>query len=508
MPDEGVVGLLAARRAEREQNLNTQLGSALPPPAPTETVYPQATADDLEGRVPFTFDNVKNNLQDKLAAAKSAVYNTSLHDVASAMSPTVVLPKMFDAARSMVGGVADAVAYPGKLLNNEVPLTEDSRGVHPAGDTQAAAGIAGLMGGSGIPRALAADVAGGTELGIFGGRGAVGADLANSRTAERLLDAGQDPLEVLKSTGWFKGADGKLRFEISDHAAKLSDSFKTDLATLTQNPTAQDYFNKYGVTMRLDEALQHDDLFKAYPRLAKMNFRIEGTETPHPSLPAGSYAGYYDAATDTIGIAPETMRYLDDPEFMKSMLHEAQHAVQKYEHFERGAAPSEFARTAPETEQLNQQLTDFGWAKVLREQAEQKAWQEHGTDLDGLNYTTKTKLARAIGNQQRRAHSFGDTGPSLEAVKIAEHLPLDNLKNFHDELTSTLARAENNGKAGYRGNIGEHESRVVEDRMNMTPEQRRENLPPVIPFNVNPNAVNMRKNGIFYGPNRFQRVNF
>ena len=50
--------------------------------------------------------------------------------------------------------------------------------------------------------------------GIFGGRLAQGANLAKLNKAQTIEAAGASPNETYLTTGWYRGTDGKWRFEI------------------------------------------------------------------------------------------------------------------------------------------------------------------------------------------------------------------------------------------------------------------------------------------------------
>ena len=63
-------------------------------------------------------------------------------------------------------------------------------------------------------------------LNQFAGERALTANMAALADAKARLAAGADPEEVRKATGWFKGADGKMRFEITDGDAKLTTAFE------------------------------------------------------------------------------------------------------------------------------------------------------------------------------------------------------------------------------------------------------------------------------------------
>lgn len=56
----------------------------------------------------------------------------------------------------------------------------------------------------------------------FAGKKAKTADAYRSATTEKMLNNGIDAETVRKETGWFKGYDGKWRFEIDDSQMKIT----------------------------------------------------------------------------------------------------------------------------------------------------------------------------------------------------------------------------------------------------------------------------------------------
>jgi len=139
-------------------------------------------------------------------------------------------------------------------------------------------------------------------VGMFAGVGAKTANLVKKTQAEKLLAKGVIPEQVYADTGWFRGVDGKMRFEIPDDAAAAKDM--------------GGYWSGRG-----DMALKHDKLYAAYPETAYMptshTQAIDGASfSPEDGVTIGKYptAGAKKSAT----------------------LHELQHAIQQREGFASG----------------------------------------------------------------------------------------------------------------------------------------------------------------------------
>ena len=147
------------------------------------------------------------------------------------------------------------------------------------------------------------------------------ADIAKLEEARRMLAEGIDKEEVWQKTGWYIAKDGKPRFEISDKNYALNDNFFEMASEITpQNDTY----------CKLADIVDHEELFKAYPHLRKIQVRIYSN--PESDLKAGSHP-------EGIEINIKDKNNIDSEAIRKSLIHELQHAIQKYEGFAVGSSP-------------------------------------------------------------------------------------------------------------------------------------------------------------------------
>lgn len=170
-----------------------------------------------------------------------------------------------------------------------------------------------------------------SQRGIFGGELAQTADKAALSKAKELEKAGAEQRAIWKETGWFKGGDGKWRFEIDDSAAAIRTKNTSDpsmFADMMDEAAAR----QSGVS--LGQAVDHPQLFKAYPSLSAERFSVGG--------PAGGSYG-------------DKMLRVADPYSVKGgqdtrsvALHELQHAIQQREGLANGGAPAEMKQIALE----------------------------------------------------------------------------------------------------------------------------------------------------------------
>jgi len=239
-------------------------------------------------------------------------------------------------------------------------------------------------------------------VGMFVGVGAKTADKAALSKAQQMLDAGADNRDVWSQTGWFRGPDGKMRFEIDDSRAGIR----------LDGP-------KFGTSDmdKLSETLDHREIFKAYPSTKNINTTWSDAPGGGSYSEQRSWAEYIDLPK---GANPADKRSI--------ALHELQHAIQQREGFARGGNP----------EMMRGYANQYRSAKGMFDDAVQT-----------LGDANADEIAK-----QNALQIMGNIGPKLK-----------NLKELSDPVEA------------YRRIAGEAEARAVQQRMNLTAEQRRALFP-------------------------------
>jgi len=155
----------------------------------------------------------------------------------------------------------------------------------------------------------------------FAGQQAATADTMALATAQQRLEAGEDAEAVRQETGWFKGNDGKWRFEIDDSRAFLKGTGTFgDVVMARMAALEQGGLRNAGDPVRLGDVLRHESLFAAYPALRD----IEVQFTRRGDTAKGRLA------TDDAGVQAIHVRYeLDDKEALSVLLHEIQHGFRR-----------------------------------------------------------------------------------------------------------------------------------------------------------------------------------
>ena len=287
----------------------------------------------------------------------------------------------------------------------------------------------------------------------FAGKNAETADRNMLETAKQMRNAGADNEEIRQATGWFRGADGKWRFEIDDSGVKVKDDLHT-----------------YG-TMK--EVIDAPELFAAYPDAGNIFVSFENTN---------GKSGAYNPEFDSISLNAELK---SDPEKLKStLLHEMQHAIQNREGFASGA----------NTKYWNQRLENGFDSRTAKAKAEEQQLQkqyermrsenpEFVADMERLEEMTPNKPRGKV--DWETLEQIEPDPPEwvkfdAEREKLEQKYGKENVWDFQ-KLSYELKQARSQGKRTaaelYRDTAGEIEARDTANRKDYTAEERRRNAP-------------------------------
>ncbi|HBO4043396.1 TPA: PLxRFG domain-containing protein [Pseudomonas aeruginosa] len=171
----------------------------------------------------------------------------------------------------------------------------------------------------------------------FAGRNAVGANLHALSTAQQRIAIGENAEVVRRDTGWHRSADGKWRFEISDHQASIAVAGETAGAII--NMAHLNAINDERSRPTVGDVLNHPQLFAAYPDLQRI---------PVAVMPEGvtALARLRRFAT---GNQVEVQANMPRTEVASAILHELQHAIQIREGFAMGGSARAFVSNFDKT---------------------------------------------------------------------------------------------------------------------------------------------------------------
>ena len=185
----------------------------------------------------------------------------------------------------------------------------------------------------------------------MGGLKAETADKSALEKAMELEKDGTNSEKIRKETGWFKGYDGKWRFEIDDSELEFKTDIKKNRAAAIElakmkvksaeleekivNNTAtkaeeNEYYNldekmiEYRKGVKLSDVINHPKLFEAYPQLKNVDVYYEISSVNR---------GVYSSNGNVIMLNP--MHTIDEQK--EAIIHEIQHAIQEIENFANGS---------------------------------------------------------------------------------------------------------------------------------------------------------------------------
>lgn len=350
-----------------------------------------------------------------------------------AKNPTDTAGLMGRAAPGLLGRIADFAAGFGERdaeRQQGIQGTVDATGKALRGDQLTEADRTGLLGGPLQFGTADLNVPAPLLAGTFAGQFSKTADLGALSAAKKLAAGGTDMEAIRAQTGWFKLGDGEWRYEIPDNNLKLT-----------------------------ADGFEHPELEAAYPSI-KGDTPIERFGTLDGSL------GWHDPDSGKIGIN----RYAPMPMQRSILAHELQHKIQDREGFSPGTSA-----TSPEVVDITntqlERMQDEAHAAVDQYQAKLDGWiKEQGYWRAGRDAIAKFNEAHP-----ELAKSHGEASDFLKKI----HNPKSVMKIVGDMLFENYSRAQ-----------GEVEARSVQDRLDFTPEQRR-NTAPFATQNIKPEETHV-----------------
>ena len=316
----------------------------------------------------------------------------------------------------------------------------------------------------------------------FAGRNANGANLESLREAQEMLSAGADMESIRKATGWHEGMDGKWRWEIDDskmeyHRAgdalfgrnhpeyaeqqrleqkmlygELTDTEQARLRALTETWGRERNRLSERVergNARLEDVLDHEELFRAYPQLRHV--RVVFDETPKGVLGSFSAEGNQITISEELRDAPQDV-----------LIHEIQHAIQNAEGFAKGS---------------NRQY----WEEKLTngDEIQSKGFQEAREKLIQFQLDEANEEVLALRDRLEKAGELDDGFREYDRIwEEAERRGLDKKineyydlrENYYDQLHKPQRSVPSEL---YYNTAGEIEARDAANRRPMSSETRK-----------------------------------
>ena len=234
--------------------------------------------------------------------------------------------------------------------------------------------------------------------------------------------------EIYKATGWFKGQDGKWRFEIPDN-----------LEAITLDKLMNDKRAKLG------EIYDNPQLFEAYPDLKDVPVRIEEIEKGFNGF------AYADAITISASLK-------NDNEAKSILVHEIQHLIQKREGFARGGGP----KTAREQIREEQRILDRQFGSFSEDEKAYLVYQDMWMDATLIEFDDK-KAARASAEIEKLE----------KKISKERRAEIQEIKARRTALKNALTEG-GDGVDLYWRLAGEQEARYIESRAAQNSENVKE----------------------------------
>ena len=335
--------------------------------------------------------------------------------------------------------------------------------------------------------AVSSAKAGETVLGIFGstmGKGSRKRFDKFTEETEKADDLEFDTPEAReeylfqKSKGVFVDEAGDPRFEIATKDVDLLPYFKR--RNLVEG-TSDSYEITPDPTMRsetvLADVLKFDELFKEYPALK--NYIVEPLS--EEDILDGT-TGIFSPSTTTLKVAPQERK-----QFLSTLLHEVQHAVDDLEGLQYGSNPEMFATTIMKEadfkyEQLTAERNNF--FSFLTDKETSDSFDKYTPDeLEILKSKQHRKLMPIAFSEADFAEPLGELrdlySPIIAKMADWEKKTFDNLVQTQKESIELSDLANTDSKEAfrkYRGTPGEVDARNVQKRF-LNPELQLSSLP-------------------------------
>ena len=332
----------------------------------------------------------------------------------------------------------------------------------------------------------------------FAGIGAETADKEQLKKAQELQKKGMGDITILETTGWFLGMDNKWKFEIPDNDIEIfkegnreyvknnpdfkrylelenkilfTDSDYTEeeyneLMRLDEVVTSDEYYKtkRYG---KLSDFIQHDELFRSYPWMEKVDVLF----VPMDSDKDKGYANPEDLVI-ALNLKFQTDVSWNKDALKSTLLHEIQHIIQGYEGFAGGSNPEWWANIRDE--RIERDQLNIKGAKEHLQKFVDKAKSE-GKPASTGEFVEQSVKRVADAND---SYNMDDHWAAVADWKATSSI------YYYENMISKLERhidrllSESDTEL-YLNTAGEIEARDTANRANLTKEQRIEEFPKI-----------------------------
>ncbi|MCL1615127.1 hypothetical protein M3090_01710 [Bacteroides sp. ET71] len=274
--------------------------------------------------------------------------------------------------------------------------------------------------------------------------------LDNLSVARQMEEEGKNEWAIKLATGWERGADRKWRYETPDFEYTPPEDFEE------------------GKIYNLSDIIKDDELFKAYPKLKGLKFRLE-------HQPDEYGGGWFDKRKNEIVI---NTAHNSPWHYEQTIAHEIQHAIQAEEGFEKGDSPEGVIDryVALQSDLSTADVATLNTAAFIRKRAEKLI-------RKGEYKYMRWAVRAAMGRLQGRNGMYEEYGPieNLAVSYTAKNLKLAYERAYekahsNGTLFNSGYPTKQSAEFIYIHNAGETEARNVARRLGLSLEQRRNML--------------------------------
>lgn len=333
----------------------------------------------------------------------------------------------------------------------------------------------------------------------------------NLDVAEQMVTEGYNSEKIRLATGWFKGYDGKWRYEIDDSGAKLDETLpkakaegkyekaKTKLDSdykagkigeslyqLKVHKLLEEYRESIN-SFKLKDILKHPKLFKAYPQLKEIPI---------------SYASLGEGILgQTDGKSMKISRSVSQDEKLSVILHECQHIIQRIEGFARGSniveaaidADDEIRKARAALAPKRTAVYDKAWDTINAYIKKHFPKQYEGKKLYGGNYEGLPRLIERYWYASTAINVKGELDDSGADEVLAEakkykrfdagiFTEIGKLANEYNAIQTQFANVGKEYESPfdrYQRTAGEIEARDVQARIKLSKAERKATRPDI-----------------------------
>lgn len=311
-----------------------------------------------------------------------------------------------------------------------------------------------------------------------------GSDISYQWVAESMEKQGKSVEAIRLATGWERGADGQWRYEIPDIQIKdgafrvieEADAARdaeqnalwerkdlSDEELVDQDVAIAEKYESQILTTKLEDIVDAPELFRAYPQLKDLTVEFGPL--------AKNERGYYAPGSKTIRL--DRRAEILQKATRSTLAHEIQHVIQDIEGFASGASPETM---------MSKDLALWRDMERLRSYRQSESWQQYARLRDEIlnsedsfarsseleAFEQNPEVREVIKELDRLRAKWGYNHTVLRALNSDEWRPGDEVGTALNEADPYFQQDQ------YYRVAGEVEARNVQDRLDMSDEQRRQ----------------------------------